>query len=125
MFCFLQITCLIYVIGSCDLVRRCIGPQGLIIFKNLKNEKNQDRRFCTLALDEIGVISPLCIFSYCHRIFEINQHKYTTNSNFICTFNVFRSNHLICIFQNFLDPGKGACPPPRPSPRSGAIRSLA
>ena len=24
-----------------DLVRRCIGPQGLIICKNLKNEKNQ------------------------------------------------------------------------------------
>ena len=50
-FVFLQITCLIYVIGSCDLVRRCIGPQGLIICKNLKNEKNQVRRFCTLALD--------------------------------------------------------------------------
>ena len=49
-FCFLQITCLIYVIGSCDLVRCCIGPQGLIICKNLKNEKNQVRRFCTLAL---------------------------------------------------------------------------
>ena len=48
---FLQITCLIYVIGSCDLVRRCIGPQGLIICKNLKNEKNQVRRFCTLVLD--------------------------------------------------------------------------
>ena len=49
-FVFLQITRLIYVIGSCDLVRRCIGPPGLIICKNLKNEKNQVRRFCTLAL---------------------------------------------------------------------------
>ena len=39
-------------------------------------------------------------------MFEINQHNYTTNSAFICTFNVFRSNHFICIFQNFLDPGK-------------------
>ena len=75
--------------------------------------------------NEIGVIFGLCIFSYFYRIFEINQHKYTTNSTFICTFNVFRSNHFICIFQNFLEPGKGACPPPRPSPRSGAIRSLA
>ena len=58
----------------------------------------------------------VCIFSYSHRIFEINQHKYTTNSTFNCTFNVFRSNHFICIFQNFLDPGKGACPPPLPDP---------
>ena len=58
----------------------------------------------------------LCIFSYSQRIGEINQHKYTTNSTFICTFNVFRSIHFICIFQNFLDLVKGACPPPDPPP---------
>ena len=56
---------------------------------------------------------------------EINRHKYTNNFTFICTFNVFRGIHFICIFQNFLDPGKRACPPPKPSPCSGAIRSLA
>ena len=51
-----------------------------------------------------------------HRICEISQHRYTTNSTFICTFNVFRSIHFTCIFQNFLDPGKGASPPPLPDP---------
>ena len=63
-----------------------------------------------------SIIHMLCIFSYSHRIFEINQHRYTTNSTFICTFNVFRSIHFICIFQDFLDPVKGACPLPDPPP---------
>ena len=67
-----------------------------------------------------SIIHMLCIFSYSRRIFEINQHKYTTNSTFICTLTCPEAFISFVFFKNFLDPGKGACPPHRPPPPLGS-----